>query len=168
EDDVTDLKFQLDDKKKLLSSRFDHLTKDKRKILAKTDYFFTRRSCQSLVEQHGTDAEKSNLTSIIQHEKQLMAAENPFMLESVVKKLERLAMEIRWRVPEHLIAIYYYFSSLTDEYKDAGKANSLKEKGDRALERKNYDELRVVINSLHALLPEKEQQKSQIKGTGIQ
>jgi molecular chaperone DnaK len=167
EDDVTDSKYQLEDKKKMISSRFDELTKDKKKMRAKTDYFLTRKWSQQLLDAHGTEAEKKEFAELISNEKKLMASDSALMIESVTKRMEKIVSHIRWRTPEHIIRIYYYYANLDDEYTDPLKARKLKEKGDQALERKNYEELKVIINQLYSLLPPQEQERVNIKGTGI-
>lgn len=167
EDDVTDNKYQLEDKKKTISSGYDALTKDKKKLAAKTDYFFTRKFCQRMVNDHGTDSENSTLTELTANEKKLMASENVMMIQAVTARMQKLIGAIRWRVPEHIIQIYYYYASLDGQYTDPVKARKAKDKGDQALERKNYEELKVVINQLYSLLPPQEQENAKIKGTGI-
>lgn len=167
EDDVTDTKYQLEDKKKMVSSRFDELTKDKKKLRAKTEYFLTRKWSQRLLDEHGTEAEKKEFANLVSNEKKLMASDSALMIESVTKQIEKIASHIRWRTPEHIIRIYYHYASLDEEYTDPEKARKLKEKGDQALERKNYEELKVIINQLYSLLPLQEQKRVDIKGTGI-
>ena len=167
-DDVTDAKYQLEDRKRRIARRLDELTRDKKIIAAKTNYFFARKSAQHLVDKHGSEQEKTALAALTHNEKQLLAMNSPFVLDSLVDKIQSLVSPIRWRIPEHVINIYYHYARLDEEYQDRQQAARLKERGDQALARKNYDELKVVISELYQLLPAREQDKIEMKGTGIQ
>jgi molecular chaperone DnaK len=39
--------------------------------------------------------------------------------------------------------------------------------GEKALERKNYEELKVAVNQLYQLMPDTKKKDDQMKGTGI-
>ena len=55
DDDVTDVKFQLEDKKRKIAQEIDSATKDKRTQLAKAEYFEIKDRCLELLNQHGSD-----------------------------------------------------------------------------------------------------------------
>ncbi len=166
EDDVTDTKYQLEDSKKTIALRFDELTRDKKKLAAKTDYFKTRKYTQLLVNEHGSEVEKKELEEIVKNEKKLMSATSVLVIQSTTSRMDKMISRIRWRVPEYVMQIFYFYTMETG-YTDMSRASKLMERGDQAIERKNYEELRIIITQLNGLLPVKEQEKIQLKGTGI-
>jgi molecular chaperone DnaK len=165
-DDVTDRKYQLDDKKKFLAGQLDMLTRDKRKVLAKMDYFNTRNNAQAVLGSYGTAEEKTKFNNLLQSERQILAGDATAVIESLTAEIRKIINPIYFRTPDYLISIYHYYAAL-DEYPEPSAAASLKEKGERSIANSNYEELRYIINRLHALLPPKEQIKANIKGTGI-
>jgi len=165
-DDVTDRKYQLDDKKKFVAAQMDMLTRDKLKMSAKLDYFNTRNKAQDVLVSHGNDEEKTRFSNLLKQEKQILSGDTTPAIESLTTQIRKIINPIYFRTPAYLISIYHYYASL-DEYPDASEAASLKDKGDRSIANSNYEELRYIINKLHTLLPRKEQEKANIKGTGI-
>lgn len=167
-DDVTDAKYQMEHKKRQLAMQVDLLTRDKKSMHAKQDYFSYKRYCQEIVEEHGTAEEKQKLSTLLENERHMLATNSPLIIQNALQKIWDLTTPIRWRTPQHVISMYYHYSSLDDAYTDKDKAEKLKVRGNEALGRANYDELRVVINQLYSLLPPREQEKANaIKGTGI-
>lgn len=167
-DDVTDAKYQMEHKKRQLALQVDLLTRDKRTVHAKQEYFSYKRYCQDIVEEHGTAEEKQKLSAMLENERQMLGTNSPLIIQAALQKIWELTTPIRWRTPQHVISMYYHYSSLDDEYTDKDKAEKLKIRGNDALGRANYDELRVVINQLYALLPPREQERANaVKGTGI-
>lgn len=166
EDDVTDRKYQLDDKKKFLAAQMDTLTRDKRKLLAKMDYFTTRNNAQDVLKTYGTDEEKTKFNNLLQNERQILVSDAASIIEALTAQIRKITHPIYFRTPAYLISIYHYYAAL-DEYPDPAAADILKQKGERSVANSNYEELLYIINKLHALLPREEQVKANIKGTGI-
>jgi molecular chaperone DnaK len=70
--------------------------------------------------------------------------------------------------PTLLVHYYNHYSSLSpEEYKDFGKAQADVKRGEKALERQNYEELRSVFMSLLANTKNTEIVETKIKGTGL-
>lgn len=165
-DDVTDRKYQLDDKKKFLAAKMDKLTGDKRKLMAKMNYYDSRNSAQRVLESYGTAEEKTKFANLLQNERQLLAGDAITVIESLTTEIRKIVNPIYFRTPAYLIGIFHYYADI-DEYPNPSAASLLKEKGERSIANSNYEELRYIINKLHGLLPQEEQEKAHIKGTGI-
>lgn len=166
-DDITDRKYQLEDRKRKLAQRTDALTRDKHITEAMQEYFEYKDWCKELVEKHGNESEKRRLEELLGREKQVMAANSVIRVRDAVKDYSRLGGPIQWRIPERLVGIFYWLATTRkDELRDQRKAEQFIEMGEKAVERKNYEELRVVINNLVQLLPP-DKQHIDMKGTGI-
>ena len=62
--------------------------------------------------------------------------------------------------------LFHHFAEI-DIYKDEQKAEHFRKIGEQALTRQNYDELKVAIYGLHALLPDEERLGDPMTGTGV-
>jgi molecular chaperone DnaK len=166
-DDVTDNKYQLEDRKRHIAFRIDDLTKDKKITEVMTDYISAKRECEWLVKDEGSESEQKEFENIIAKEKQYISAGSPTMMRELLEKLYSLSWKINWRRPAYVISLYRYYSiAKYEEYPDKNKANRYIEAGERALDRQNYDELRVIINQLYSLLPE-DRKDQMLNQTGI-
>jgi molecular chaperone DnaK len=171
EDDVTDSRYQLEDRKRKLASELDNITKDKHLTVVKTEYFQIKGHCETSVEANGSEEDKKYFKDAVAHEKEVLASGSKIAIEDLTEKLNSLRHRLDWKTPHYVISLFYYYSSILDKYIDKARAKSLIEKGEKALERQNYDEVRVVIVNLFNLLPEenkgKEMRDSGFHGTGI-
>jgi molecular chaperone DnaK len=164
---VTDTKFQIEDKKRKLSLELDHLTKNKQFLTTAKDYYSERDYTTWLVTTYGNDNEKKGLQDFLKNEKDVLASGSPIYLRDQISRLQRLRGPVSWRTPEMLIGIYkWYAIEAYDKYLDQRQADKYILEGEKALDRQNYDELKVVITRLDAMLPEDKKQFD-IKGTGI-
>lgn len=167
DDDITDRKYQLEDRKRKLANRLDLLTKDKSLTEALEEYFDYKGWCTRLVTNHGTPDEKKRLDELLSREKMIMASNSTVRVKEAVSDFGRLGGGIQWRTPDSLVNIFYNLSiSRKSEMRDQEMADQLIAAGSRAIENKNYDELRVIIHRMAQLLPEDEQ-KFDMNGTGI-
>ena len=94
-----------------------------------------------------------------------MASNSPQKVKATLIELRSIYGPIRWRIPEHIISIFHSYAYF-HRYPDQKKANEIIERGEKAMERKNYEELKTIINQLHHLLPPDEKKIDMI-GTGI-
>ena len=164
-DDITDRKYQAEDRKRKLARQVDALTRDKHIVEAVQKYYEDKRYCVSVVEEYGNEEEKNRLAELIAREKSVMASNSAIRVKNATDAFWKLIWPIRWRTPEHLIRLFYYFA-MHRNYPDQKEADEWVKKGQGAIAAKNYDELRTVIDSLHALLPP-EQKSFDLIGTGI-
>ncbi len=168
EDDITDEKFQIEDQKRKAALLIDSLTSDKRINAIKMEYFETKKDVQWVIERYdGSEAEKSALEHIINKEKSFLASNSPLRIKEFTEKLYELRGKVRWRDPEYVISLFYYFASKQDEFTDKQKGAEVIKVGEKAIEEEKYDKLRVHVNQLYSLLPEEKKITELKGGTGI-
>lgn len=164
ENDITDKRYQLEDQKRKLSQRLFNITNEKKLYNSVSKYYEERDRCKKLIESDGSEANKVKYDTIVQDEKKFIASGNVHLINRKCDELNHLRFSIQWDQPQYVILVFYHYKSLS--YPDQNKANQIINDGESALARKNYDELRSVINILHNLLPDNEKPRN-MKGTGI-
>ncbi|MBC7863133.1 MAG: hypothetical protein IAF38_09175, partial [Bacteroidia bacterium] len=169
EDDVTDLRYQLEDKKRQLAQKFDQLVKDKKLIGLKTEYFEAKEYTISVVENKGNESDKKKLKDILDKEKAFLQSENILYIRDIISKFG----ELTWRISERNPDFYYgvYINLCSEEYRNKytnkNRAEELIAQGEKAMERQNATELRAIVYNLWHLLPETARNKLDSGGTGI-
>lgn len=165
-DDITDMKYQMEDRKRKLAREVDLLTRDKHIVEAVQKYFMHKRFCQNIVEHYGNEQDKKRLEEVLSKEKSVMAGNNAVRVKEAYQSFWKIAGPIRWRTPDLLVELFHWFSFGSHNFTDPKRAQALIEKGDQAVANKNYEELRSIINHLDDLLPP-ENKKFDLIGTGI-
>ncbi|GAB4420278.1 MAG: hypothetical protein OHK0039_33710 [Bacteroidia bacterium] len=169
EDDVTDDKFQLEDRKRKIAQRVDALTRDKFIIKVKNEYFEAKRNIEFVLENYSPTPEKQQAyDKLIEGEKATLSTNSSLKINELIEQMNRLNWQIRWQSGRYLRElftglIYGRFGPLAP----ADQAQALIGRGQQALETGNDDQLRVVINQLFELLPPTRKPSVRFGGTGI-
>ena len=153
DDDVTDKRYQLEDKKRKIAQKIDSATKNKR-LQKATDYYYdTKAACEELIENSGNDHERKTFNNIVSQESGFMATKSPLKIQEKSDELHSIIGQIRWRTPDFLKGIFG--SLLNDQAKmnDQSQAKSLIDAGNFAIESQNWDRLREINFGLLDLLP---------------
>ena len=153
DDDVTDKRYQLEDKKRKIAQKIDSATKNKR-LQKATDYYYdTKAACEELIEISGNDHERKTFNDIVSQESAFMATKSPLKIQEKSDELHSIIGQIRWRTPDFLKGIFG--SLLNDQAKmnDQSQAKSLIDAGNFAIESQNWDRLREINFGLLDLLP---------------
>jgi molecular chaperone DnaK len=167
-DDVTDARYQLEDKLRKLSRMFDLVSIDAHIVQVKSEYFDCKSTCESWVNSRGTEENKVEYAKILTREKEILATNNKRAIAVLTDKLKNLRWKISQKDPVTIITLFHYYADMKEnKYPDEAKAKQLIELGEKALERRNYDELLSVIYRLYSLLPPDHKDDFKIKGTGI-
>ena len=133
DDDVTDKRYQLEDKKRKIAQKIDSATKNKR-IQKATDYYYeTKTECEELIDNSGNDHERKTFNDIVSQ-------------DSIIG-------QIRWRTPDFLKGIFAHLQSDQSKMNDQSQAKSLVDAGNFAIESQNWDRLREINFGLLDLLP---------------
>lgn len=168
QDDVTDTRYQMEDKLRKLSRLFDQVSVDAHIVQVKSEYFEAKNSCESWVTSKGTDEDKRELEKLIAREKEVLATDNKRAISVLTEKLRNLRWKISQKEPYMVIMLFHHYADLKERnYLNEEKAKQLIALGEKALERKNYDEVLSVVYQLYAILPPEEKDDFRIKGTGI-
>ena len=153
DDDVTDKRYQLEDKKRKIAQKIDSATKNKR-LQKATDYYYeTKAACEELIENSGNDHERKTFNDIVSQESAFMATKSPLKIQEKSDELHSIISQIRWRTPDFLKGIFG--SLLNDQAKmnDQSQAKSLIDAGNFAIESQNWDRLKEINFGLLDLLP---------------
>lgn len=168
EDDVTDEKFQIDTKKRELAQQVDNLTRDKHIIQVKMEYSNAKHLCQSAMEYNEvTEKEQQSFDYLVSQEKNVLASNSKLRINDLSEKLYRLRGNILWRNGDHVKGLFYFVVMKKEEFTDEKVGEQYIKAGEEAIENDNMDKLRVCVNALFNLLPEKEKPAMGNGGTGI-
>lgn len=169
EDDVSDVKYQVEEKKRRISREMDSREKGSAIALIKEEYFAEKEDCQYWIGQPGASPSlRTKFDKIVQNEAAYLNAGSSFVLKSKIDEISALSWEMRKKDPSVLLgAFHYYASQPIGDFKNAAKAKNHIAIGEKAIERRNYEELYVALIQLYYEHPNSDRQKNPFSGTGI-
>ncbi|MBK9459005.1 MAG: hypothetical protein IPN94_06130 [Sphingobacteriales bacterium] len=153
-DDITDNRYQLEDRKRKVAQEIDNATKDKRTQIAKNDYLETKEKCAELVNYNGNDYERKVFNDIVSREKAFLSSSSPLKIQEATDELHTLIVQILWRTPEFIVGI---FKDLAQNQRvrmnDQQQAGMLIEAGVKSIKENDWEKLGEVNQRLLNLLP---------------
>jgi molecular chaperone DnaK len=153
-DDVTDKRYQLEDKKRKIAQEIDNATKDKRVQVAKAEYYEVKERCVELLNEHGNDYERKIFKDIVSQESAFLASQSPIKIQEWTDQLQAIAMQVLWRTPQFLVLIFKdLVQNHRTQFNDQNQAKSLIEAGKFAIQSENWDRLGEINQGLVNLLP---------------
>lgn len=168
EDDVTDKKFQLEDRKRRLAQSVFALTSGKRLDQAKAAYRQAYTEVSDLVRGSGNDRERHIIAEISAREPIFLTSTNPEKIQTVVTELARVRWQILFRTPQFLADMFRNLVDRRASMNDQIQAKQLIDNGKRALERESWGEVRQIDERLWTLMPAEEQASEDLRVfTGI-
>ena len=153
DDDVTDKRYQLEDKKRKIAQEIDSATKNKRLQKAVEIYYKIKSECDNLIEDSGNDHERKVFNDIISQENAFMATKSPVKIQEKSDELQSIIGQIRWRTPDFLKGIFNWLKQEQAKMNDQSQAKSLIDAGNFAVESQNWDRLKEINFGLLDLLP---------------
>ncbi|MCB0455637.1 MAG: Hsp70 family protein [Aequorivita sp.] len=153
DDDVTDKRYQLEDKKRKIAQEIDSATKNKRLQKATEYYHEIKVECEELIDTSGNDHERKTFNDIVNQEASFMATKSPLKIQEKSDELQAIIGQIRWRTPEFLKGIFAYLIENQAKMNDQSQAKSLIDAGKFAVESQNWDRLREINFGLFDLMP---------------
>jgi molecular chaperone DnaK len=153
EDDVTDDRFKLEDKKRRIAQDVFELTSTKRVDAARTAYFEAKQQTTAIVQDHGNDREKHHLREIVAVEPTFIESTNFLRMEEFTNRLDRLRYQILRRVPDFLVGMFEHLNERRPSMNDQVQAKQLFVNGKRLIADQSWDELDRVIARLWDLVP---------------
>jgi molecular chaperone DnaK len=167
-DDVTEDKFKLQDKKRMLSQRVHQITAGKKLEVARDEYRAVKREVSELVRTMGNGDDQQVLNEILAQDYAVGIANNLEKVRSVIVALENLQFRILDRMPDFLIGVFENLTKRRNSMVDSRKAQALIDAGQRHIHEEAWDNLREVDRELWRLLPQQEQRADEFKSfTGI-
>jgi molecular chaperone DnaK len=152
-DDVTDKRYQLEDKKRKIAQEIDSATKHKRIQKVKEHYFEIKAECLQLLDDSGNDHERKTYNDIVSQEEAFMSTNSPIKIQEKSDELHSIIGQIRWRTPDFLTGIFNWLKGEQPKMNDQTQAKSLIDAGKFAVESQNWDRLREINFGLLDLLP---------------
>ena len=152
-DDVTDKRYQLEDKKRKIAQQIDSATKDKRIQQVKAHYFETKEECEKMLDQNGNDHERKTFNDIVAQESAFFATNSPIKIQEKSDELHSIIGKIRWRTPDFLTNIFQWCKNNQTKMNDQTQAKSLVDAGNFAIESENWERLSEINSGLLNLLP---------------
>jgi molecular chaperone DnaK len=167
-DDVTDEKYQLEEKKRKLAQQLDAAGKDQKLVEIVEDYYAEKAYCEYILKEENDALRLQKLQTITARETDYVNAQSYYAVKAKTEEIRKLAWEVQRNQNHVWIQLYYHYSSQPiEDYRNQNEAKKYMEIGEKALERQNYDELKVATNKLYSLLPDERRDQERIKGTGI-
>ena len=168
EDDVTDFRYQLEDRKRKLAQSLDTTTRETRIRKLRKEYEDEKQKAIEIVDANGNDYERKVLDDIIAQEEVFMNSKNLLKIEEKIEDLRALTSTILWRKPDFMKEVFYTLSQNSYRFNDQTQARDLIDSGNQAISQENWDRLRDVISRLLSLLPRSVQSEMIAKGgTGL-
>ena len=168
EDDITDKRFQLEDKKRKLAQQMFELTSGKRLGLVKAANQETRSEVAELIRESGNDREKHLIAEILAREQTFINSTSPDKIQLVVDELERLKFQILVRTPAFLKDMFSHLVDRRASMNDQIQASQLIENGKRAVDREDIESLRQINGRPWDLMPATEMENDEMRAfTGI-
>jgi molecular chaperone DnaK len=152
-DDVTDKRYQLEDKKRKIAQELDNATKNKRIQQVKTNYFEIKNECKGILDENGNDHERKTFNDIVNQEEAFFSTNNPTKIQEKSDEIHGIISRINWRTPDFLIGVFEWSKNNQTRMNDQIQAKSLIESGNFAVESHNWERLSDINSSLLNLMP---------------
>jgi len=152
-DDVTDKRYQLEDKKRKIAQEIDSATKDKRIQAVKTTYIEIKEECEKMLDENGNDHERKTFNDIVAQESAFFATNSPLKIQEKSDEIYSIVGKIRWRTPEFLTNLFQWCKKNQTKMNDQTQAKSLVDAGNFAIESQNWERLSEINSGLLNLLP---------------
>lgn len=152
-DDVTDKRYQLEDKKRRLAQTIGDVTAGYRVTQAIKWYYDIKENCAQLLARHGKDSEQQYYYSIISPEAEIIQSRSLIRIYEKADALLSLRNVILWRVPEFLTSSFHQLATSPKQPGNDVKVKTLLETGHIAIGAEDWPALVEVNQGLIALLP---------------
>ena len=152
-DDVTDKRYQLEDKKRKIAQEIDSATKNKRIQQVKAHYFEVKEECLNMIDENGNDHERKTFNDIVAQENAFFATNSPLKIQEKSDEMHSILSKIKWRTPEFLTGIFQWCKNNQTKMNDQTQAKSLIDAGNFAIESQNWERLSEIDSGLLNLLP---------------
>ena len=167
-DDVTDKRYQLEDKKRKIAQEIDSATKNKRIQQVKAHYYEVKEECLKILEENGNDHERKTYNDIVAQENAFFATNSPLKIQEKSDEMHSILSRIRWRTPKFLTGIFQWCKSNQTKMNDQAQAKSLVDAGNFAIGSQNWERLSEINSGLLNLLPKGAEKEATTKiGFGL-
>lgn len=167
----TDEKYQLDEaKRKLARQLYSNGPISNRVLRTKERYYNLMESLQYWADtlQELSPKLRTEIQQLKTDEPEAMRGNTYFRVEAHLVKCRRIYNDAVLYTPTLLVHFFHLYASQSpDEFTDYQRAQAEIKRGEKALDRQNYDELRGVLLNLLGLTKNSDVIETKIKGTGL-
>ncbi|HJT74583.1 MAG TPA: Hsp70 family protein, partial [Chitinophaga sp.] len=153
DDDVTDKRYQLEDKKRKLAQAIDNATRDKHIAVLRNKYFKMKGWCLEIMDQHGSENERNRFYNATSDEASFMYSQSSVRLKEQTEVLRGIISSIVWRTPMCLKDLFRHLVDKSPGMSNQGEAQVLISGGRMAIESRDWSRLAEINQDLLDLLP---------------
>jgi molecular chaperone DnaK len=165
--DVTDTKFQLDDRKRKIAQAIESVAREETHLQLREQYFNKKEYYLEMIAQANRPDLLRKFEELGKEEAEWINTASTQFIRSRMRDMDRLAWDVRRQNLEHVIGIYTAYAIRPPEaYSNPKEFKQLRARGDEALGRKNVTEIWSIIQRMYELLLDKNRNED-IKGTGL-
>jgi len=157
ENDTTDKRYQLEDKKRELAQEYFRAIKDEKINKIKKTYLSLKSEVEKLVTQFGDYTDEEVFKDIIEKEEVYLNSNNISKVEELLEELESFKYRMHWKEPTFVKSMFLFIIQSQPNFQDQFRANILMSQGVKLLEEERIDELSNVIKELLQLLSKEDQ-----------
>ena len=158
EDNQTDKRYQLEDKKRKLAQQYFNIVKNEKVEKIKNEYLKLKPETERLVAQYGDYADQQYLNEVIQKEEVYLNSNNIHKVQELLDELLAINYQMRWKEPDFVKGAFAYIVNENQlGFTDPSRANILIGRGMKAFENDNISELSDITRELFQLLPREAQ-----------
>lgn len=152
-DDVTDKRYQLEDKKRRIAQEIDLATKNKRMQQVSDRYYKIKQECFDMLNSIGNDHERKYYNDIVSQETAFFATNSPIKIQEKSDEIDSLLSGMRWRSPEFLSIIFEWCKNNKAKMNDHSQAKLLIDAGNLSIESQNWERVGEINRALLNLMP---------------
>ncbi|MFN8276695.1 MAG: Hsp70 family protein [Chitinophagales bacterium] len=153
DDDTTDKRYQLEDKKRKLAQAIFSATKDKMVNAAKEKYEVEKADCFKLLEQVGNDYDQKIYYDIVNQEPTFLSSNSVSKIDEFTSLMLSLYWSLWSKHPEEQKKLFSWLRSQKSKMNDPQKADGLVISGDLAIKTEDWSKLSEISRGLMSLLP---------------
>ncbi|MDH1701457.1 Hsp70 family protein [Comamonas terrigena] len=163
EDDVTDKKYQLEDRKREAARAMYDLTSGKRLEQARLSYQNAKSECAKLVRESGNERERSMLKDVLAREQTFIKSSAPERIQAEAEQLLGISLSVLSRSPQYLRRMFEHLNEQSATMSDPTQATRLLDAGRRAMQADQWEDVRTVCGHLWDLLPAERQSQGEMR-----
>jgi molecular chaperone DnaK len=165
--DVTDTKFQLEDKKRKIAQVIESASRGEMHLQLREQYFDKKEAYRELLAASGQPDLLKRFEALGAEEAEWINTSSTQYLRVKIKEMDRLTWDIRRKNIGYVTWLYTVYATKPNEaYRDQKELKALKARGDEALGRRNAEEILTIVYRMYELLIDKNEGE-QITGTGL-
>jgi len=167
DDDVTDKRYQIEDQKRKIAQKIHILTKDQKFKILIDEYFSEKIFTYKTLEESMDKSSEAEYHEITKNEGVIINSQDSKKIKQASEKLRYLRISIHWKSDEYVAYLFSYISTRKEEFTDQKLGEKLLESGEKAIQNKDFVQLRHLVNNLFNLLPNKPDMDQIYRSTGL-